>query len=280
MRVAGIDLAGATPIGGGDICRAFDARTTSGVRVFAKTLADAPEGFFEAEAAGLDRLRVDGGPRIPEVVAAGVDGLVLEWIEPGPADAGRAAEFGRALARMHRAGGETFGVDVDGFVATVPLDNSPTDDWAAFHGERRLRPALRLAVERHAIVPDDAAAVSDVVDRLGALAGPRVRPACLHGDLWAGNLVWSADESVWLVDAAAAHFGNRETDLAMLMLFGAPYLEEIFAGYDEVYARDTGWAGRVALHQVHPLLIHASLFGGGYGARAGKAARSALAGAA
>jgi fructosamine-3-kinase len=32
----------------------------------------------------------------------------------------------------------------------------------------------------------------------------------------------------------------------------------------------------VALHQLFPLLVHAALFGGGYGARAGDAARSLL----
>jgi fructosamine-3-kinase len=32
------------------------------------------------------------------------------------------------------------------------------------------------------------------------------------------------------------------------------------------------------LHQLHPLLVHATLFGGGYGAGAAMAARAALAG--
>ena len=43
-------------------------------------------------------------------------------------------------------------------------------------------------------------------------------PARLHGDLWAGNLLWTADGGV-LIDPAA-HGGHRETDLAMLALFG------------------------------------------------------------
>ena len=37
-----------------------------------------------------------------------------------------------------------------------------------------------------------------------------------------------------------------------------------------------GWEDRVPLHQLFPLLVHACLFGGGYGARAGEAARSLL----
>jgi fructosamine-3-kinase len=58
----------------------------------------------------------------------------------------------------------------------------------------------------------------------------------------------------------------------MLALFGAPYLDRIVAGYDEEWPLGEGWRARVALHQLHPLLVHAVLFGGGYGAQAGRLA--------
>ncbi|WP_336493102.1 fructosamine kinase family protein, partial [Methylobacterium nigriterrae] len=66
-----------------------------------------------------------------------------------------------------------------------------------------------------------------------------------------------------LIDPAA-HGGHRETDLAMLALFGAPHLDEILVGYDAVHPLAPGWEDRVALHQLYPLAVHAVLFGGGY----------------
>jgi fructosamine-3-kinase len=78
----------------------------------------------------------------------------------------------------------------------------------------------------------------------------------------------------------AAHGGHRETDLAMLALFGAPHLSRLLNAYDEAAPLATGWRGRVPLHQLHPLLVHAMLFGGSYGSRAGAAARSLLQGTA
>ena len=74
----------------------------------------------------------------------------------------------------------------------------------------------------------------------------------------------------------AAHGGHRETDLAMLALFGAPHLDTVLAAYDEAFPLADGWRERVALHQVFPLLVHAVLFGRGYAARAAAAARAAL----
>jgi fructosamine-3-kinase len=96
-------------------------------------------------------------------------------------------------------------------------------------------------------------------------------PARLHGDLWSGNVVWTASGAV-LIDPAA-HGGHRETDLAMLALFGCPHLERVVEGYAAAAPLAEGWRERVALHQVHPLLLHAVLFGGSYPAQAVGAAR-------
>ncbi|HEX6888529.1 MAG TPA: fructosamine kinase family protein, partial [Candidatus Nanopelagicales bacterium] len=100
--------------------------------------------------------------------------------------------------------------------------------------------------------------------------GPPEPPTRLHGDLWSGNLLWGADGHVWLIDPAA-HGGHRESDLAMLALFGAPHLDRILATYDEAWPLADGWRARVPLHQAWPLLVHAALFGGGYGATAVRA---------
>jgi fructosamine-3-kinase len=277
LRIAGLDLLEARRVGGGDICRAWSARTEAGARVFAKSLAQPPSGFFEAEAAGLDRLRGTDGPPVPEIVAVGPDGLVLDWVEPGPPTRQAAELFGCRLAALHHVHGEQFGADRRGFVATVALDNSPNIDWPTFHATQRLAPALATARHRLAIDDADAAVVEQVIDRLPELAGPAEPAARIHGDLWQGNLLWANDGQVWLVDAAAAHDGHRETDLAMLQLFGAPLLAEILGAYTACYPLSAGWRDRVALHQLHPLLVHAALFGAHYGARAGDAARAALA---
>jgi fructosamine-3-kinase len=62
----------------------------------------------------------------------------------------------------------------------------------------------------------------------------------------------------------------------MLALFGLPYLDRVLAAYDEEYPLADGWRDRVALHQLHPLLVHAELFGGSYGPRALDVARRYL----
>jgi fructosamine-3-kinase len=58
----------------------------------------------------------------------------------------------------------------------------------------------------------------------------------------------------------------------MLALFGAPHLDRVLAAYHEHRPLADGWRERVAIHQLHPLLVHAVLFGGPYGRRAVDAA--------
>jgi fructosamine-3-kinase len=121
------------------------------------------------------------------------------------------------------------------------------------------------------VEPRRAAVVERVLDKLPDLAGPPEPPARLHGDLWSGNVLWAADGRAWIIDPAA-HGGHRETDLAMLALFGLPHLDRVLAAYDTSWPLAAGWQQRVPLHQLHPLLVHAVLFGGGYGAQAVSAA--------
>ena len=263
-------MSGARPVRGGDICDAYSATAPNGTTVFVKTRAAVPSGFFESEAAGLELLRVDGGPPLPHVLSVGPDGLVLEWVEPGRPTISAARAFGAALAAMHATSLPSFGASYDGFIGSLVLPNSAAPAWPEFYVEQRVQPFA------HALTVEQRRPVDAVCERITELSGPAEAPARIHGDLWSGNLLWSREEAVWLVDAASAHGGHRETDLAMLAWFGAPYLDEIVAAYDEVFPLAEGWRERVALHQLHPMLVHATLFGGGYGETAAAAARSLL----
>src|SRR5215218_7590982 len=164
----------------------------------------------------------------------------------------------------------TYGGDTDGFIARLPLLNKPAPTWAEFFGQRRVLPYLKLARDNGRITPDEAIHVESVVARLHDLV-PEEPPARLHGDLWNGNVLWGTEQRVWVIDPAA-HGGHRETDLAMLALFGLPHLPRVLDAYEEVSPLADEWPDRVGIHQLHPLLVHACLFGRGYGARAGATA--------
>jgi fructosamine-3-kinase len=151
--------------------------------------------------------------------------------------------------------------------------NEPGASWPEWYAEYRVLPYLRRSAG--SLGASGVAVIERVCERLPELAGPPEPPARLHGDLWQGNVLWGTDDRAWLIDPAA-HGGHRETDLAMLALFGCPQWDRVLAAYQEVTPLADGWADRVPLHQLFPLLVHTELCGGGYASQAVAAARAAL----
>jgi fructosamine-3-kinase len=251
-------------VGGGDINDAYRAELADGRSAFVKTRPDAPAGEYAAEAAALRWLGEPGGLAVPEVLGAGDALLALEWLETGPA--GDESALGSGLARIHAAGADVFGGSGPLRIGALELPNDPLDGWPQFYAERRLRPLL----PRARLSPTGNRAVEAVCDRIADLAGPPEPPARLHGDLWSGNVLWSGG-APYLIDPIA-YGGHREVDLAMQQLFGSPGAR-FFAAYEEVAPLADGWEDRVGLYQLFPLLVHAALFGGGYGASVERAAR-------
>lgn len=194
--------------------------------------------------------------------------------------------------------------------APDPVDQ-PARTWGEFYAEDRIAPYIGPGRDNGALSASDAAVLERVCARLAAgdlnspqprlveqaaaERGDRVAVARTHGDLWCGNVLWvnarevaewapahagggpthtgrSGDVVGVLIDPMA-HGAHAETDLAALGVFGQPYLERIVAAYDEVSPLADGWRERIGLHQLHMLMIHVFLFGGGYGRQAAVVAR-------
>jgi fructosamine-3-kinase len=270
-EATGTPVAGGARVGGGDINEAYRLELADGTRLFVKTREDPPPLEYRSEAAALAWLAEPGALRVPAVVAAGERFLALEWVEEGRLDEAGEDALGLGLAAVHDAGAPAFGAERPLNIGPIHLSNEATGDWPTFYAERRLRPLVRLAVETGALSSGGAAAVERVCERLPDLAGPPEPPARLHGDLWSGNVLADTEGRPWLIDPAA-YGGHREVDLAMLRLFGPPG-PRVLPAYLEAHPLAAGHEDRIELWQLFPLLVHAVLFGGGYGASVERAAR-------
>jgi fructosamine-3-kinase len=235
-----------------------------------------------AEATGLRWLADAGAVRVPVVHGHDERWLVSDRVPSGRPSPQTARRFGRDLAALHRAGAPAFGAPPpggprDAFIGSAPMRNTEGEDWPGWYVEHRVLPYLRTAVDDGTVRRAEAAVVERLCARLPELAGPAEPPARLHGDLWNGNVLWGEDGHAWLIDPAA-HGGHRETDLAMLGLFGCPHLDDVLDGYQEAAPLANGWRDRVGLHQLFPLLVHAVLFGRAYAEQALSVAERALRG--
>ena len=263
-EAVGRKVAGATRVGGGCINEGWRVELDDGKSAFVKTRAQVAPDEYENEAAALRWLAEPDAVNVPAVLGFNEHVLALEWVDEGSMTPEGAEAFGRGLARLHAAGADQFGGEKPLRIGKLEIPNEPLADWPTFYAERRLLPLLAAVDAR------TAAAVEAVADRMPELA-PSEPPARLHGDLWGGNVLADTNGSGWLIDPVA-YGGHREMDLAMLRLFGAPS-PRIEAAYDEEAPLAEGYEDRIDLWQLFPLLVHAALFGGHYGAQVERVAR-------
>ncbi|MFM7549231.1 MAG: fructosamine kinase family protein [Cyanobacteriota bacterium] len=278
-----------SPVGGGCIHAAWRLVLADGRCLFAKTNQLQALPMLQAEADGLRALAQaaaaagSAGPSltIPAPLAVGVlDGLallVLPWLELGVRGGSEAwQQLGAGLARLHRASlplnqGRGYGFEVDNFIGSGPQANGWLPEWGRFFPERRLAPQLAW-LRRSGVGLQGAEALLERVPQW--LAGHGAKPVLVHGDLWSGNAALLAGGGGTIFDPAA-HWADREVDLAMARLFGG-FPGPFFAGYNQEWPLPADAGRRVELYNLYHLLNHANLFDGGPGGSYGHQAQASL----
>lgn len=257
------------PVTGGCVSDTARVVTAAGPAFLKFDLA-AAASMFEVEAEGLGALRSAGSTlRVPDVLAYGAGWLALEWLETGPRRAGADARLGRGLAELHRRTAPGWGWHRDGFIGPLPQRNTGggAGTWGDFWASMRLQPQLQRARDAGAAVGSDAGWDRLMAELPAALSvADEEGGALLHGDLWSGNTVVTADGEPALIDPSV-YRGHREVDLAMADLFGG-FGPAFWAAYREAFPLSPGYAEvRRGIYQLYYLLVHVNLFGGGYTAR-------------
>jgi fructosamine-3-kinase len=204
--------------------------------------------------AAMLRALAAAGVRVPAVEGEYDGILLIDYIpNDGLMSPNAWADVGAAVARLHAQEGGGYGWPVDYALGTVALDNREGHDWVRFWGEQRLLAAASLLDRPWR------ARIEALVRRLGDLLPTAPRPALLHGDLWAGNILVEGGSLAAFIDPAS-YYGHAEVDLAMLCLFSAPP-DEFWEAYG---AQEEGREERLPVYQLFPALVHLRLFGATY----------------
>lgn len=225
-------------------------------------------GMFEAEAKGLDLLRKADCIRVPMALVQGGAGtfqfLMLEYIEEGRSGADYWKDFGTGLAALHKHSSDSFGLDHDNYIGSLPQHNNRESSWIQFFIARRLRPQLDIARGANRIDSGIVKKFESLFEKLPSIL-PAERPSLLHGDLWSGNLLTDHRGQPCLIDPAV-YYGNREADLAMTQLFGG-LGSGFIDSYRSVFPLLAGYSSRFNIYNLYPLLVHLNLFGSSYRAQ-------------
>ncbi len=253
-----------TAVTGGDINRAAHIQLADGQTVFAKWHATPPPGMFAAEAFGLELLARANALRVPQVYFYAENYLVMEWLGRGEHHTREIdRQLGEKLAQQHQFLGEQYGLEHDNFCGLTPQRNTPADNWVTFFGEHRLGAQMDLAARNGCLPQTRAHRLEKLSSHLGDFLSEHPPVSLLHGDLWGGNWLITADGEPALIDPAA-YFGHREADLAFTELFGG-FPVAFYEAYRASWALEAGYHIRKDIYNLYHLLNHLNLFGESYG---------------
>ena len=232
---------------------------------FRKSGPESAFDMFEAEADGLNELRAAGEVRVPEVIDVGVINgqayIDIEKLALEPATRDVEQRFGVQLANLHRHTQDQHGWFRDNTIGMTPQHNDRTSDWIEFFRQHRLGFQVELAA-RNGFGGDVERLGQDLAARLPEyFEGYTPDPSLLHGDLWGGN--WGAVAGEPVIFDPAVYYGDRETDIAMTLVFGG-FGRAFYEAYESSWPMAPGHEERLKLYQLYHILNHLNLFGRSY----------------
>lgn len=249
------------PVSGGCINNGVRFETSSREQFFLKTNANLPTDTFSREAAGLNALRVPGGPRVPEPLLYGPDFLLTEDLAPAPRRPDFWPTLGNQLAALHSRTNDNFGFDHDNYIGATPQMNPWMANGCAFFNVARLSFQAGLAELNGYFQPAEVKMVERICRRLPELV-PEQPASLLHGDLWSGNVISDSSGQPAIIDPAV-HYGWAEAELGMTALFGG-FADSFYRTYESATRLEPGWRDRLEIYNLYHLLNHLNLFGQGY----------------
>ncbi|WP_353947514.1 fructosamine kinase family protein [Sporolactobacillus sp. Y61] len=258
------DIRSVTRIGGGDVNQAYRV-DTGRESYFLLVQPNHPQSFYDSEIAGLKAFK-EAGVQAPQVIKSGqIHGdayLLLNYLERGT---GSQSDLGKLVAHLHqhRSPNGKFGFDYPYSGTSISFNNDWTDSWTELFVTRRLdvlasalqKKGLWTGQEERLYKESRACIVSE-------LARHPSQPVLLHGDLWGGNYMFTADGSPALIDPAAL-YGDRELDIGVTTVFGG-FTSEFYRAYAASCPFDEGYEKRLAFYQLYYLMVHLDKFGLGY----------------
>lgn len=272
-ELLGEPVAAMTPLRGGCVAEVYRVRTAGG-RDLAVKVETGHEPGLDLEAGMLAALAPHAP--VPRVIASGPRALAMEYIgNDGVRGADGERRLAEIVAGLHAVRGESYGFPTDTRIGPIRLRHGRHDGWTRFYVDARLRPVCRLADACGALPAGFMARLDEFDRRADDLLGGAAGPVLIHGDLWAGNVLWRGGRPAALIDPSA-QWADPEFELAFIDLMGG-VSEAFWDRYGQLHAIRRGFRRRrIHAYQVFPLAVHAALFGGGYGARAMGALELAL----
>lgn len=199
--------------------------------------------------------------KTPQVLQVNEHILTLEKIQQSAATTAQWQQLGQALAQLHQIQQPHHGHDEDNYIGLSPQPNLICDNWGQFFCQYRLLFQIERiqSSSKRTVFLHDFNVISNQLSQF--LNESCDYPSLLHGDLWAGNVIFDQSD-VWLIDPAV-YCGDADADLAMTELFGG-FTSAFYDAYFATKPKSNDYALKRTIYNLYHQLNHYNLFGTSY----------------
>ena len=262
-----ISVSSFSSLSGGCISNAYKLRTTDSRNYLLKINENHKGDMFLKEANGLIELKKAKAIKVPDVILAEKDFILMEFINSSSRSKSFFKDFGIKFSQMHKYSSPGFGFYEDNYIGANPQENIPAKDeekdWVEFYFNKRILYQYKLAEKNGYSTNELRKGIFKLENKIEEiLSGSEEPPSLLHGDLWNGNYMVDENGDACLIDPAV-YYGHREADLGMTKLFGG-FSSEFYNAYNENFPLPDGAGYRENLYKLYHVLNHLNLFGRGY----------------
>jgi len=233
----------------------------------------ARRGGLELEGYMLEVLRDRSDLPVPDVLYSDDTLLLMGFIDgQGSLTAAAQRDAAGHVARLHAVRGDAFGLERDTLIGPLHQPNPRSDRWLDFFRDQRLRYMADVALARGGLNSEQRGRVETFAGKLASYLEEPAHPALLHGDMWGGNVLARTDPGgdriAGFIDPAV-YYGHPEIELAFSTLFGT-FGRPFFERYAELAPFEPAgfFEARRDIYNLYPLLVHAAVFGPGWGDQA------------
>ena len=196
---------------------------------------------------------------VPKIKFNSNELLIIDYIENNDIkDKNYQVILAEVISKIHQNTNNRYGFQFDAQIGALKQTNEFIDNWVIFFREKRLNSIFELINNDDPMTNNINQKIEKLLKNIHNHIPNNPIPRLLHGDLWAGNILYNNGKLVGLIDPGI-FFGHSELEIAYLTWFNFVN-EEFLKIYSNIIPIERDYFEYEPIYQLYYCLLNVYLW--------------------
>ena len=196
---------------------------------------------------------------VPKIKFNSNELLIIDYIENNDIkDKNYQVILAEVISKIHQNTNNRYGFQFDAQIGALKQTNEFIDNWVVFFREKRLNSIFELINNDDPMTNNINQKIEKLLKNIHNHIPNNPIPRLLHGDLWAGNILYNNGKLVGLIDPGI-FFGHNELEIAYLTWFNFVN-EEFLKIYSNIIPIERDYFEYEPIYQLYYCLLNVHLW--------------------